>query len=247
MPSFRPIARRRLLLVCALLPPTLWLGCATTGGRRTPHDQFAARDSPFQAAASPFQGIAQPSQTFHQALSADLQIHPPPAAATRAALNAADLKEMIRQLEARQSPLMLEDYLIPASHPWSRRVRMRGIAWPLVLNQGQFRLFNNQTGLASFYHEPQPLASGGRYDPEDMTAAHKTLPFGTIVRCTRLDTGASVAVIVNDRGPYIDGRIIDLSLAAARALDQLTVGVVPCTVEILAYPLIETMGPQGNG
>ena len=67
------------------------------------------------------------------------------------------------------------------------------------------------------------------------------------MRCTRTDTGASVTVVINDRGPYVAGRIIDLSLAAARRLEIETLGVVPCRVEILAYPLIEAMGPRGNG
>ena len=67
--------------------------------------------------------------------------------------------------------------------------------------------------LASFYWQPQRVASGGWFNPNAMTAAHKTLPFGTRVRVTR-GNGRSVEVVINDRGPFVAGRIIDLSGAA---------------------------------
>ena len=88
-----------------------------------------------------------------------------------------------------------------------------------------------QSGTASFYHEPQALASGGRFNPEAMTAAHRTLPFGTRVRVTNKRNGKSVVVTINDRGPYIGGRIIDLSKGAARVIGMLDSGVAPVTVE----------------
>jgi rare lipoprotein A len=75
-----------------------------------------------------------------------------------------------------------------------------------------------ETGVASYYWQPQPVASGGRFDPNAMTAAHKSLPFGTRVRVTDKSTGKSVVVTINDRGPYIAGRIIDLSKRAAGEL-----------------------------
>ncbi len=118
---------------------------------------------------------------------------------------------------------------------------------PLVANRAGSYAYPPQIGLASFYDEPQLLATGEIFDPESMTAAHKSLPFGSIVRCIRLDTRESVIVIINDRGPYIQGRIIDLSRAAARKLEMLDDGVVNCMIEIVAYPLIEVMGPKGNG
>ncbi len=83
--------------------------------------------------------------------------------------------------------------------------------WPLVLNDGQGRHYPDEQGLVSYYHDPQKLATGEWFDPSELTAAHKTLPFGTVVRCTRSDTGQSVVVTINDRGPYVRGRIIDLS------------------------------------
>lgn len=89
------------------------------------------------------------------------------------------------------------------------------------------------TGKASYYWEPQALASGGRFNPNAMTAAHKTLPFGTKVRVTNQHNGKSVVVTINDRGPYIAGRIIDLSKAAAHSISMQGSGVVPVKVTVL--------------
>lgn len=89
------------------------------------------------------------------------------------------------------------------------------------------------SGKASYYWEPQALASGGRFNPNAMTAAHKTLPFGTKVRVTNRNNGASVVVTINDRGPYVAGRIIDLSKAAAHAISMQNAGVAPVTVTVL--------------
>jgi rare lipoprotein A len=88
----------------------------------------------------------------------------------------------------------------------------------------------SETGVASYYWQPQALASGGRFNPNAMTAAHKTLPFGTRVRVTDNSTGRSVVVTINDRGPYIKGRIIDLSKAAAGSLGITGRGVAPVSV-----------------
>ncbi len=80
---------------------------------------------------------------------------------------------------------------------------------------------SRQIGTASFYGDGfhgHETASGEVFDQEAMTAAHRTLAFGTRVRVTNLENGASVVVTINDRGPYVPGRSIDLSLGAARAL-----------------------------
>ena len=89
-------------------------------------------------------------------------------------------------------------------------------------------------GMASYYWQPQALASGGRFDPNALTAAHKTLPFGTRVRVTHLGNGRSVEVKINDRGPYVAGRIIDLSKAAAGVIGMTAQGVARVVVEILS-------------
>lgn len=88
-------------------------------------------------------------------------------------------------------------------------------------------------GMASYYWQPQALASGGRFDPNALTAAHKTLPFGTRVRVTHLGNGRSVEVKINDRGPYVAGRIIDLSRAAAGVIGMTAQGVARVAVEVL--------------
>lgn len=91
---------------------------------------------------------------------------------------------------------------------------------------GEGRVYGE--GLASFYGaglHGRPTANGERFDKEALTAAHKTLPFGTCVEVTSLSNGRTVRVRVNDRGPYVGGRIIDLSEAAARELGMISAGV----------------------
>lgn len=89
-------------------------------------------------------------------------------------------------------------------------------------------------GLASYYWQPQAIACGkGRFNPNAMTAAHKTLPCGTRVKVTNKRNGKSVIVKINDRGPYIKGRIIDLSRAAAQKINMTKAGVVPVIVQVL--------------
>jgi rare lipoprotein A len=86
----------------------------------------------------------------------------------------------------------------------------------------------SQTGIASWYGKKfhgRRTASGERYDMHAMTAAHRTLPFGTRVEVTDLETGRSVRVRINDRGPFVQGRIIDLSYAAARKLGMVERGL----------------------
>lgn len=93
-----------------------------------------------------------------------------------------------------------------------------------------------QTGKASYYadkFEGQPTASGEKYRHNKLTAAHKTLPFGTRVRVTNLINNATVEVTINDRGPYVDDRIIDLSKAAAEKLGFITQGLTEVKVEVI--------------
>ncbi|MGM0522262.1 MAG: septal ring lytic transglycosylase RlpA family protein [Pseudomonadota bacterium] len=90
-----------------------------------------------------------------------------------------------------------------------------------------------QKGKASYYSDRfqgATTASGETFNQQALTAAHPSLPFGTKVRVTRPDTGQAVEVIINDRGPYVQGRIIDLSKRAARQLDMLKRGVAPVLV-----------------
>jgi len=91
-------------------------------------------------------------------------------------------------------------------------------------------------GLASYYGAEAhggPTASGETYDMYALTCAHRTLPFGAMLRVTNLNNGVSVVVRVNDRGPFVEGRVIDLSYAAARRLKMLDEGVVPVRVRVM--------------
>jgi rare lipoprotein A len=95
---------------------------------------------------------------------------------------------------------------------------------------------SQMSGKATWYggkHHGGPTASGERFNKNAMTAAHKTLPFGTRVRVTNLKNGKSVIVRINDRGPYAAGRVIDLSEAAAREIDMIDAGVAPVSLERL--------------
>jgi len=82
-----------------------------------------------------------------------------------------------------------------------------------------------QCGKASWYKLGGTTASGERSNPDGMTAAHRTLPFGTLVTVTNLSNGKSVTVRINDRGPYAKGRVIDVTRAAAAQLDFIRKGV----------------------
>lgn len=93
-----------------------------------------------------------------------------------------------------------------------------------------------QTGKASFYadkFEGRPTASGDKYRHNKLTAAHKTLPFGTKVRVTNLINNQSVEVVINDRGPYVDDRIVDLSKSAAEKLGFVNLGITEVKLEVV--------------
>ncbi|GGX89119.1 hypothetical protein GCM10007160_15590 [Litchfieldella qijiaojingensis] len=90
-----------------------------------------------------------------------------------------------------------------------------------------------QQGIASYYSDSfqgATTASGEPFDQQALTAAHPSLPFGTKVLVTRPDTGQEVKVLINDRGPFVQGRIIDLSKRAARKLGMLNRGVAPVMI-----------------
>ena len=92
------------------------------------------------------------------------------------------------------------------------------------------------TYYGSHYKSSRKTASGKAYDKNKLTAAHKTLPFGTVVRVTNKKNGKTVDVEITDRGPFRPGRIIDLSVAAAKELDMMKAGVVPVIISILKVP-----------
>jgi len=98
---------------------------------------------------------------------------------------------------------------------------------------------STQIGLASWYgieEHNNYAASGERFSKHAYTAAHKTLPMGTVVRVTNLENGRDVIVKINDRGPFVGDRIIDLSHAPAKSVDMIQKGVVKVKVEVVSTP-----------
>jgi rare lipoprotein A len=104
-----------------------------------------------------------------------------------------------------------------------------------------------EKGIASWYGKPyhgRRTASGEVYDMHQLTAAHKTLAFGSVVKVTRRDTGADVKVRINDRGPFIEGRIIDLSFAAAKKIGLDVDGVAPVKIKVVGHAGTPTRSPR---
>ena len=96
-----------------------------------------------------------------------------------------------------------------------------------------------EEGNASWYGAPfhgRKASNGETYDMNKMTAAHRTLPFDSMVRVTNLNNGKTATVRITDRGPFVDNRIIDLSFAAAKAIESVGAGVVPVRIEVISGP-----------
>ena len=101
---------------------------------------------------------------------------------------------------------------------------------------GTYAVGWTQTGVASWYGEPfhgRPAAAGETYDMDAMTAAHRMIPFGTRIRVDNRDNGRSVELVVNDRGPFVRGRILDVSRAGARALGMIGPGTAQVRITIV--------------
>src|SRR3984957_21099492 len=110
---------------------------------------------------------------------------------------------------------------------------------PVPRSSGQAVVGRVETGVASWYGHPyhgRPAADGEIYDMEALVAAHRTLPFNTWVRVYDLDNNKTVEVRIIDRGPFVDGRIIDLSHAAANAIDMVVPGTANVRMEVIAVP-----------
>ncbi len=88
-------------------------------------------------------------------------------------------------------------------------------------------------GVASFYTEGTQTASGEKFDTHELTAAHRTLPFGTRLRVTNVATGRSVTVRVNDRGPFVPGRVVDVSYSAAETLGMVGGGIAKVKLDVV--------------
>jgi rare lipoprotein A len=108
------------------------------------------------------------------------------------------------------------------------------------------RIGSTETGIASWYGVPyhgRPTASGEIFDMEKLTAAHRALPFETWVEVTNLSNGKQVDVRIIDRGPFVHGRIIDLSMGAARQIDMVRAGTTRVRLKVIAAPV---NGPPRN-
>lgn len=126
----------------------------------------------------------------------------------------------------------------PANRPGETPKRDRPMATPAPTGY-------TEEGNASWYGEPfngRRASNGEIYDMYKLTAAHRTLPFDTMVRVTNLNNGKSTTVRITDRGPFVENRIIDLSLAAAREIDLVGPGVAPVRVEVLGNNVDPTAG-----
>lgn len=107
-----------------------------------------------------------------------------------------------------------------------------------------------QVGFASWYgsaHQGRRTASGEVFDMNRLTAAHRSLPFGTRLLVTNRDTSQSTEVRVNDRGPFVEGRILDVSYAAARQLGAVGPGVIPVRLRVISLPGTEAAAPGRDG
>jgi len=113
---------------------------------------------------------------------------------------------------------------------------MKRLLLPVLLALVSFPLFSQEFGLASYYsdtYQGKPTAYGETYDKNKLTAAHKRHPLGTMLRVTREDNGKSVVVRVNDKGPFLPGRIVELSKAAAERIGLINDGVTRVRVEVV--------------
>jgi len=141
------------------------------------------------------------------------------------------------QAQVPQAPSLPSPQQKPATAPAAAETTSR--AEKIEVPAGAKPIYE-ETGMASWYGAPYHNRRGSNgevYDMNAMTAAHLTLPLGSIARITNVKTGHSAVVRITDRGPFVEGRIIDLSLAAAKALDVYLPGVAKVRLEVLQAPV----------
>jgi rare lipoprotein A len=120
-----------------------------------------------------------------------------------------------------------------ASFVTNRHVAVTKKHTPFASNKNAVETPVASHGLASFYIEGTQTASGEKFDTHELTAAHPTLPFGTQLRVTNVATGRSVTVRVNDRGPFVPGRVVDVSYAAAERLRIVGAGLAKVKLDVV--------------
>jgi rare lipoprotein A len=149
------------------------------------------------------------------------------AAATAAALAACAQTDGVRENTAS----LRQELAVPSPTP--KKTRTAALRKPVERRKAADAHSHKAVGVASFYSEGTQTASGEKFNTNELTAAHPTLPFGTTVRVTDVTTGRSVTVRVNDRGPYVPGRIVDVSSAAAKELGILDRGVTKVKLDVV--------------
>jgi rare lipoprotein A len=132
---------------------------------------------------------------------------------------------------ASRQPLPQHDRTV--SSATNRHVASAKKHTPFALHRNAAATPGASQGIASFYTEGTQTASGEKFDTHDLTAAHPTLPFGTRLRVTNVATGQSVTVRVNDRGPYVPGRIVDVSYSAAQTLGMVGEGIAKVKLDVV--------------
>src|SRR5271155_2720313 len=120
-----------------------------------------------------------------------------------------------------------------ASFATNRRVASAKKHTPFAPHKDAAETQTASRGLASFYTEGTRTANGEKFDTHELTAAHPTLPFGTRLRVTNVATGRSVTVRVNDRGPFVSGRAVDVSYAAAEKLGMIGGGIAKVKLDVV--------------
>ena len=115
----------------------------------------------------------------------------------------------------------------------NRRVAVARKHTPFASHKNAAETPDASNGLASFYTEGTQTANGEKFDTHELTAAHRTLPFGTRLRVTNVATGRSVTVRVNDRGPFVAGRVVDVSYSAAQTLGMVGGGLAKVKLDVV--------------
>ena len=115
----------------------------------------------------------------------------------------------------------------------NRRLAVRKKHTPFVSDKNAAKTQVASHGVASFYTEGTQTASGEKFDTHELTAAHRTLPFGTRLRVTNVASGRSVTVRVNDRGPFVPGRVVDVSYSAAETLGMVGRGIAKVKLDVV--------------
>jgi rare lipoprotein A len=134
---------------------------------------------------------------------------------------------------AAASPQSLLEHSRKTSSVTNRRVAVTKKHTPFASHKNAGETQVASYGLASFYTEGTLTASGERFDTQELTAAHRTLPFGTRLRVTNVATGRSVTVRVNDRGPFVPGRDVDVSYSAAETLGMVDGGIAKVKLDVV--------------